>query len=98
MQYLSLSQAAKIVPGTPHPSSIWRWCRYGVRARNGKRIRLRHSRAGSRVYTTERWLDEFFEATAAADIERLGQADEAPAEQVSASVAEVDAELREGGW
>lgn len=64
---LRLSQAARIVPGKPHPTCLWRWARHGVLARTGERVRLRHIRIGSRVFTSAAWLDEFFSALAAAD-------------------------------
>jgi hypothetical protein len=59
---------ARVSPGHPAPSTCWRWMRHGVLARNGSRVRLKHGRAGRRVFTTRDWLDEFFQAVAAADL------------------------------
>ena len=55
---LSLSAAAKLVPGPPHVSTLWRWARRGI---NG--CHLRHVWVGRKVYTAEVWLREFFDAT-----------------------------------
>ena len=68
MSMLTLPQAAKLAPGNPHASTVWRWARRGVRARNGQRIHLQHMRAGGRVLVEESALQEFFEALAQADI------------------------------
>jgi len=77
-EYLTLSQAANLLPNRPHSAAVWRWCRRGTVARNGVRIRLRHGRAGGRVFTTEAWLQEFFEAVAAADCEAFDARQEQP--------------------
>ena len=69
--YISLSEAARLAPGKPHVSSLWRWCRRGVKARGGDRVHLEHVRAGGRVYTTAESLTRFFEAVAAADAEHF---------------------------
>jgi hypothetical protein len=57
--YLTLADASKIAPGRPSTNCIWRWCRKGVLARSGERVRLQHVRVGGRVYTKARWVDEF---------------------------------------
>lgn len=72
-EYLSLSQAAKRVPSRPSTCSLWRWCRRGVKSRNGERVYLEHVRIGGQVFTTERWLVSFFEDTATADNEYFRQ-------------------------
>ena len=68
---LTLTEAARVVPGRPHASTLWRWARRGIRARNGQRIRLRHQRLGARVYVTRDWLDQFATEVAAADCEAI---------------------------
>lgn len=65
---LSLSEAARLVPGRPSSSALWRWCRRGVRARSGLRIRLCHVRIGHKVFTTRADLETFFAALTAADL------------------------------
>ena len=65
--YITLNQAARQSPGKPHSATIWRWCRKGVKARNGRRITLEHVRAGGRIFTSKIALGEFFKAVAEAD-------------------------------
>ncbi len=64
---ITLSEAAALSPGRPHVASVWRWARRGVKTRSGGRVRLKHIRAGGKLYTSEAWLRQFFEAVAAAD-------------------------------
>lgn len=65
--HLSLTDVAKIVPGRPSANCVWRWCRRGVLARSGERIRLRHVRIGGKIFTTRRWLEDFGRELAAED-------------------------------
>jgi len=65
--YLTLSQAARLVPGRLAASTLWRWHRRGVRAASGQRVRLRCVRFGRRLYTTAEWLEEFSRRLAEAD-------------------------------
>lgn len=65
--YLTLSQAARLAPGRPSASATWRWCRKGLKARDGSSVFLKHVRVGRTVYTSAQWLQDFFEAVAAAD-------------------------------
>ncbi|MFO0836894.1 MAG: hypothetical protein U1D55_00085 [Phycisphaerae bacterium] len=57
--HLSLTDVAKIAPGRPSANCVWRWCRRGVLARSGERIRLEHVRVGGKIFTRRCWLDEF---------------------------------------
>ena len=68
---LTTTEAARLVPNRPHSSCIWRWCRKGLLARNGKRIRLEHVRMGGKVYTKQCWLDEYGRRLAEADAEHF---------------------------
>jgi len=70
--YICLAEAARRTPGHHHPSSIWRWCRRGVKARDDTRVYLRHRRFGSRVWTTTEWLNEFADELARRDQVRFG--------------------------
>lgn len=66
--YLSLKDAAALCPNKPHVAALWRWARKGIKSKgSGGRIYLRHSRLGAKIYTSEKWLTEFFEAIAVAD-------------------------------
>ena len=65
--YIDLSEAAKRSPGRPHSASVWRWCRRGIKARNGERIHLAHIRAGGRIFILPSALETFFRQVAEAD-------------------------------
>ena len=69
IDYITLASAAKLVPSEPCSNTIWRWCRKGVKSRNGTWIRLQHVRVGSHMYTTARWLADFAQKLAEADTE-----------------------------
>lgn len=43
-EHITLSQAAKLAPGRPSLNCVWRWCREGVKAAYGTRVRLKHVR------------------------------------------------------
>ena len=78
IQYIGLSEAARIAPGRPSTNCLWRWCRRGVLSRGGERVRLRHVRIGGKIFTKAEWLDEFGQSLAAADAEHF-DLDDAPA-------------------
>lgn len=65
--HITLAQAANLSPGRPSSNAIWRWCRTGLKARSGERIRLDHIRAGGRLFTCEADLAAFFKRLADAD-------------------------------
>lgn len=73
---MTLSQAARIAPGGVSPNCVWRWCRRGVLARSGERVRLEHIRAGGKLFTTPRWIDEFGKRLAEADAAYFESSDE----------------------
>ena len=74
---ISLSEAAKITPGRPHTATLTRWCRPGIKARTGERVRLKHWRVGRKLFTTAEALQEFFERTADADLPHFEERDAA---------------------
>ena len=108
-EHLTMGQAARLAPGHPSPSCIWRWCRKGVKSRAGDRVHLRHVRIGGVIYTTAAWMQEFGQRLAEADARHfdLTDQDQAPptpgraqaytSRQRQAHLAQVDAELREAG-
>jgi hypothetical protein len=59
VQYLTPTEAAKLIPGRPHTCSVWRWCVKGVVVPDGTRLRLQHVRTGSRIVTTCQWIADF---------------------------------------
>lgn len=77
-EHITLSQAAKLAPGRPSPNCVWRWCREGVKAASGQRVRLKHVRFGSRIYTTRQWLTAFGIALAEADATHFERSDRPP--------------------
>jgi len=65
--YLTLTEAAKLVPGSPvYPSTVSRWILRGVRLPDGSRLKLRAIRLGSKWHVTAEWMREFFESHTAA--------------------------------
>lgn len=73
---MSLTDAAKNLPlidgKRVHSSTLWRWCRKGLRG-----IRLEHVRLGHRVCTTLEAVSRFTNALAAGD--RLVEPSQLPA-------------------
>ena len=66
-EFITLSEAARLVPGRPTACAVWRWCRVGVKIKNGDRIKLHHVRFGGRLFTTEAALRQFSIDAAAGD-------------------------------
>jgi hypothetical protein len=66
-KYIGLPEAVKIAPGRPSTNCLWRWCRRGVKARDGQRVRLEHVRVGGKLFTTCDWLEAFGRRLADAD-------------------------------
>jgi hypothetical protein len=103
--YLSLSEAARIAPGKPHKASIWRWCRKGVKARTGDVVKLRHVRAGGKVFTRADWLEQFLAELVATDQEHFDRPAEPQAKPANArhlarrekEIAASKSRLREAG-
>lgn len=78
-KFLTLGDAAKVAPGRPSTNTVWRWCRKGVRSRTGQRIRLRHVRAGGKIFTQAPWIEAFVHELAAADAAHFArEASDAP--------------------
>lgn len=65
-EIFSLSEAAGRLPRIngrrPHVSTLWRWCRKGL-----KGVRLEYVRVGSKIAVSRQGLDRFFVELAAAD-------------------------------
>jgi hypothetical protein len=59
---LPISKAAGPRLGYPHKATIIRWITRGVRAQDGRRVRLRAWRFGSRWMTTIEAVEEFAQA------------------------------------
>lgn len=55
---ITLQEATEVIPGKPHVTSVYRWCKYGVRG-----VKLESHFVGGRRFTTKEALTRFFEAT-----------------------------------
>ncbi|AWM39110.1 hypothetical protein GobsT_26140 [Gemmata obscuriglobus] len=69
---ISLAQAAAKFPGHRgaarlHPATLTRWILNGVRARDGRRVKLEAVRAGTRWLTSEPALRRFSDALGGSD-------------------------------
>jgi len=66
-KYLTLAEAAQLLPRPPVSATLWRWCVKGFYIRYvDKIIRLRHVRIGRKMFTTEEWLEQFVDDLSAA--------------------------------
>ncbi len=65
---VTIGEFAKLVPGDPAPSTIWRWCRKGIKTRNGQQVRLPHQRVGKRLFVDASKASEFFKEIADQDV------------------------------
>jgi len=61
---LSLSEAARILPGRPSTSTVWRWARRGLRG-----VRLGYGRVGRKIVTSRSALERFMSDLARVDSE-----------------------------
>lgn len=69
-KFLTMTQAAKAIRHLPRrftASTVWRWVRYGLKTPSGRVVYLRHIKLGGGLYTTAKWLDEFFLAVTTED-------------------------------
>ena len=57
--YLTIKEARAMVPGRPDVSTLHRWSRKGVKARNGFTVKLATVRMGGQVFTTKEALSSF---------------------------------------
>lgn len=98
---LSLSEACKVLPAIegrkPHPSTLWRWARKGVRG-----VRLEYARLGRRIVTSREALGRFVNALAEADLQESRPAPKRQAfsrsdRQREKAIAEAEAALAAEG-
>jgi len=59
---MTLVQAAATLPHRPHASTLFRWCRKGIRG-----VRLEYRRIGGRILVSRAALDRFGDRLAALD-------------------------------
>ena len=97
---LSLSDAAKSAPTVEgkriHPSTLWRWCRKGLRG-----IHLEYARWGHRVCTSEAAIARFAQRLAEADTPPPSVTSKRPSKRTPRSrerdIAKAEAELASAG-
>ncbi len=101
---LSLSEACAALPRIdgkrPHTSTIWRWCKKGVRG-----VHLEHVRLGHRICTSREALSRFANALAEADTASSGPSNteppmlctRTPRKDRARAIAEAEASLEEAG-
>lgn len=66
-EYITLLEAGRRLPGPVSGCTIWRWCTKGFYVPAAKRvIRMQYVQIGRRVFTTERWMEQFFDDLTAA--------------------------------
>lgn len=59
-EYITLQEAAELLPTKPAQSTIWRWCARGIYVRGADQIvRMQFVRIGRKMFTTSDWLEEF---------------------------------------
>lgn len=75
-KYLLLSEIAPSIPGAPSANTVWTWCRRGLKARNGERVRLAHIRNGKRLMTSQEDVEVFLKAIHDGDVAYFAQRDD----------------------
>lgn len=89
---LTLSDATKHLPERPHSSTIWRWCRVGLRARNGHRIHLEHQRRGGKLFTSIPSIIRFAQALTEADQDYFRESDPPPGDSSRSTRSRTESE------
>lgn len=75
-EYKTLAEIAPEIAGTPSSNAVWAWCRNGIKASNGERVRLAHIRSGGRLMTSHEDVEAFFKELNAADVAHFAARDE----------------------
>ena len=67
--YITLNEAAEMVPTKPCHGTIWRWCARGIYVRRADEVvRMRFVRIGRKYFTKADWVDEFIHRLTAATL------------------------------
>ena len=85
--YITLSEAGRQLPGRPHASTLWRWCRVGIRG-----VRLPYLRVGRRIVVSRAALDEFARSLAELDAAPDHRVSRAPAKSPCQAACDARAE------
>ncbi|HUT58012.1 MAG TPA: DUF1580 domain-containing protein [Phycisphaerae bacterium] len=101
INYVSLAEAAELLPSRPAVSTVWRWCVKGIHVRRtGQIVKLRCVFVGRKMFTTPDSVEEFIHRLTAARMGRfepLIDTKPSPHARPAMTMAEVDEILREAG-
>jgi len=61
---LTLAEAGKMFPKRISPTSMWRYCIEGYKARDGEPIKLEHVRMGRQIFVTVDAIETFMKTVA----------------------------------
>ena len=65
--YITLDEAAEMIPAKPSHTTVWRWCSKGIYVRGADQIvRMRFVRIGRKFFTKADWVEEFIHRLTAA--------------------------------
>jgi len=68
-QYITLQEAARLLPNKPSGCTLWRWCVRGIHNKiSDEVVRLRFICIGRKYFTAAEWLDEFIDNVTSARI------------------------------
>jgi hypothetical protein len=60
-EYITLQEAAGLVPTKTAITTVWRWCRWGLTPFRGEQVvKMRFARVGRRLMTTKEWVEQLF--------------------------------------
>ena len=97
--YISLAEAAELLPTRPAVCTVWRWCVKGLHVRRtDQTVRLRCAFVGRKMFTTPDSVEEFIHRLTAARLgpfEPVLERKRPPHGHQPMSQAEVDEILRE---
>ena len=87
---VTLTEAAKLIPGRPHSSTLWRWHQHGSRG-----IKLETAVIGGRRFTSREAIERFIERTT--ESRDGAPVDRTPCRKRQAAIAKAEAELEAAG-
>lgn len=66
-EYIPLREAARRMPVPVCAATVWRWCAKGFYIPAAKQVvRLQHVHVGRKMFTTEKWVEQFIDDLTAA--------------------------------
>jgi len=99
--YISLAEAAEMLPTRPAVCTLWRWCVKGLHVRRtGQTVRLRCAFVGRKMFTTPDSVEEFIHRLTAARMGRFEPVIDrkpSPHARTPMTMAEAEEILRQAG-